>query len=65
VQCGAAKLRMASSGSERTADELGRAFPNTRVIVADGAHPVTASTRDPPSSSRRGAEPHAAGATGR
>lgn len=32
---------MASSGSERTADELGRAFPNTRVVVSDGAHPVT------------------------
>ncbi len=39
--CASVKLRMASSGSERTADELGRAFPNTRVIVADGEHPVT------------------------
>ena len=32
---------MASSGSERTADELGRAFPGVRVILADGDHPVT------------------------
>ena len=38
--CGSTRLRMASSGSERTADELGRAFPNTRVVVSDGAHPV-------------------------
>ncbi|MBD8205312.1 primosomal protein N' [Microbacterium sp. CFBP 8790] len=56
--CGSAKLRMASSGSERTADELGRAFPNTRVIVADGAHPV-AEVDDQPALiiATRGAEP--------
>ncbi|TGY37541.1 primosomal protein N' [Microbacterium laevaniformans] len=62
VQCGAAKLRMASSGSERTADELGRAFPNTRVIVADGAHPVTeVDARPALVIATRGAEPHARG----
>ncbi|KXZ59535.1 MAG: preprotein translocase subunit SecA [Microbacterium sp. 69-7] len=62
VQCGAAKLRMASSGSERTADELGRAFPNTRVIVADGAHPVTrVEARPALVIATRGAEPHAVG----
>lgn len=38
--CSSAELRLASSGSERTADELGRAFPGIRVIVADSAHPV-------------------------
>ncbi|WOF21514.1 primosomal protein N' [Microbacterium betulae] len=38
--CASTRLRLASSGSERTADELGRAFPGARVIVADGAHPV-------------------------
>ena len=38
--CSSTKLRLAASGSERTADELGRAFPGVRVIVADGAHPV-------------------------
>ncbi len=41
TNCSSQRLRMASSGSERTADELGRAFPNTRVVVSDGAHPVT------------------------
>jgi len=62
VQCSATTLRMASSGSERTADELGRAFPNTRVIVADGAHPVT-QVDDRPALviATRGAEPHARG----
>lgn len=39
-ECDSDRVRMASSGSERTADELGRAFPGTRVIVADGDHPV-------------------------
>ncbi len=38
--CQATQLRLASSGSERTADELGRTFPGIRVIVADGAHPI-------------------------
>jgi primosomal protein N' (replication factor Y) len=38
--CSSTKLRLASSGSERTADELGRAFPGIRVIVADSSHPV-------------------------
>ena len=38
--CSSTKLRLASSGSERTADELGRAFPGVRVIVADSGHPV-------------------------
>lgn len=38
--CSGTQLRLASSGSERTADELGRAFPGVRVILADGAHPV-------------------------
>ncbi|MCG7415232.1 primosomal protein N', partial [Microbacterium aurum] len=62
VQCGSTKLRMASSGSERTADELGRAFPNTRVIVADGTHPLTSVDARPALVvATRGAEPHAAG----
>lgn len=38
--CSSTKIRLASSGSERTADELGRAFPGVRVIIADGTHPV-------------------------
>jgi len=60
--CGSTKLRMASSGSERTADELGRAFPNTRVIVADGAHPVAEVDAAPALViATRGAEPLARG----
>jgi primosomal protein N' (replication factor Y) (superfamily II helicase) len=60
--CASQKVRMASSGSERTADELGRAFPNVRVIVSDGAHRV-ASVDDRPALvvATRGAEPLAAG----
>jgi primosomal protein N' (replication factor Y) len=55
-------LRMASSGSERTADELGRAFPNTRVILADGDHPViSVDARPALVVATRGAEPHADG----
>lgn len=41
THCSSTRLRMASSGSERTADELGRAFPHTRVVVSDGTHQVT------------------------
>lgn len=53
---------MASSGSERTADELGRAFPNTRVILADGDHPVVSVDARPALVvATRGAEPHADG----
>lgn len=56
--CGSTRLRMASSGSERTADELGRAFPNTRVIVSDGAHPVVElDSRPALVIATRGAEP--------
>ena len=53
---------MASSGSERTADELGRAFPGIRIVVADGAHPIT-EVDDRPALviATRGAEPQAAG----
>lgn len=61
-ECSSTLLRMASSGSERTADELGRAFPGTRIIVADGDHPV-AEVDDRPALvvATRGAEPLAPG----
>ena len=60
--CSSTQLRLASSGSERTADELGRAFPGVRVIVADSAHPVER-VADKPSLvvATRGAEPPADG----
>ncbi|WEK59823.1 MAG: primosomal protein N' [Candidatus Microbacterium colombiense] len=60
--CTSAKLRLASSGSERTADELGRAFPGVRVIVADSAHPVERVDAKPALVvATRGAEPLADG----
>ncbi|MFT4135166.1 primosomal protein N' [Microbacterium sp.] len=60
--CASTRLRMASSGSERTADELGRAFPNTRVVVADGEHSVgRVDSRPALVVATRGAEPFAEG----
>lgn len=58
--CASAQVRLATSGSERTADELGRAFPGIRIIVADGAHPVDR-VDDRPALvvATRGAEPQA------
>lgn len=60
--CSSTRLRMASAGSERTADELGRAFPGIRVIIADATHPV-AQVDDRPAVvvATRGAEPLATG----
>lgn len=60
--CAATQVRFASAGSERTADELGRAFPGTRVIVADGDHPVQRVGAEPALViATRGAEPIADG----
>ncbi|QKJ19505.1 primosomal protein N' [Microbacterium hominis] len=60
--CGSPRVRMASSGSERTADELGRAFPGVRVILADGEHPVReVDARPALVVATRGAEPVASG----
>lgn len=60
--CSSTKLRLASSGTERTADELGRAFPGVRVIVADGSHPVERVDAKPALVvATRGAEPLAEG----
>ncbi|GAB2700861.1 primosomal protein N' (replication factor Y) [Microbacterium marinum] len=62
ANCSATSFRMASSGSERTADELGRAFPGVRVIVADGDHPVASVDGRPALViATRGAEPPAEG----
>lgn len=62
ASCSSQRLRMASSGSERTADELGRAFPNTRVIVSDGEHQITRVDGKPALViATRGAEPFAPG----
>jgi primosomal protein N' (replication factor Y) len=62
ANCAGTRFRMASSGSERTADELGRAFPGIRVIVADGDHPVASVEAKPALViATRGAEPAADG----
>ncbi|QMU98782.1 primosomal protein N' [Microbacterium esteraromaticum] len=62
AECSSDQVRLASSGTERTADELGRAFPGVRVIVSDGAHTVQ-HVGDGPALvvATRGAEPVAAG----
>ena len=36
TECGSPRLRAIVLGSERTAEEMGRAFPNTRVVVSGG-----------------------------
>lgn len=61
-ECSSDQVRLASSGTERTADELGRAFPGVRVIVSDGAHPLQHIDAEPALVvATRGAEPAAAG----
>ena len=40
AHCDGTKLRVVTLGTGRTAEELGRAFPGARVIVADGEHTV-------------------------
>ena len=60
--CEQTQFRLASAGSVRTADELGRAFPDTRVIIAEGTHPVLeVDSRPALVIATRGAEPFAAG----
>ena len=55
-------MRAGVAGSERTADELGRAFPKTRIIVADGERTVLTVDAAPALViATRGAEPVAAG----
>lgn len=62
THCEGTGLRLASAGSERTADELGRAFPNIRVIIADAEHPVRQVDGKPALVvATRGAEPPADG----
>lgn len=40
VECGFMRLRAASIGADRTAEELGRAFANVKVVAATGAKPL-------------------------
>jgi primosomal protein N' (replication factor Y) len=60
--CEGTRLRAVTIGASRTADELGRAFPNTRVILSDGEKPVLRVGADPALVvATRGAEPIADG----
>lgn len=59
--CEGTTYRLVTVGSARTAEELGRAFPGTRVIIADGDHPVQQVGAQPALViATRGAEPIAA-----
>ncbi|TFC70754.1 primosomal protein N' [Cryobacterium sp. TMT2-4] len=40
THCEGRALRVVTLGTGRTAEELGRAFPGARIIVADGDHPL-------------------------
>lgn len=61
-RCEGRRFRMVSLGSGRTAEELGRAFPGVRVILADGDHPVQRVPAAPALVvATRGAEPIAEG----
>jgi len=60
--CGSKQLRPVAAGTERTSDEIGRAFPGVKVIVADGNHIITSVPSAPAVIvSTPGAEPVAEG----
>ncbi len=60
--CEGEKLRFVGTGATRTAEDLGRAFPGVRVIIADGERPVLQVGPEPALViATRGAEPIAAG----
>lgn len=62
ANCHGTRLQTSGSGSARTADELGRAFPNTRVLVSDGERPLLEVDGKPALVvATRGAEPFAPG----
>lgn len=62
TNCGGQKLRLLGSGAGRTAEDLGRAFPGVRVIVADGERTILEIGNEPALViATRGAEPVAAG----
>lgn len=61
-ECGDTRIRPVGQGSQRTADDLGRAFPGVRVLVSDGERPLeTVSAAPALVVATRGAEPMAAG----
>ena len=61
LNCEGTRFRLVGQGSVRTAEDLGRAFPGVRVIIADGDRPVLSVPQDPALViATRGAEPIAA-----
>ncbi|MCW4384354.1 primosomal protein N' [Salinibacterium sp. SYSU T00001] len=61
-ECDSNRMRSRGSGSQRTAEELGRAFPGVRVVVSDGERPVESVSAQPALViATRGAEPIAEG----
>jgi len=60
--CEGSGLRLVGQGTGRTAEDLGRAFPGVRIIIADGDHSVLNVEATPALViATRGAEPLAAG----
>ncbi len=60
--CTGERMRQIGNGAARTADELGRAFPGIKVIVADGERPILTVGAEPALViATIGAEPIAAG----
>lgn len=62
VSCEGTRVRTVGFGATRTAEDLGRAFPGVRVIIADGERPILAVSAEPALViATRGAEPVADG----
>ncbi len=62
ANCEGTRLRLVGQGATRTAEDLGRAFPGVRVIIADGERPILTVGAEPALViATRGAEPVAAG----
>jgi primosomal protein N' (replication factor Y) len=60
--CEGTRLRFVGTGATRTAEDLGRAFPGVRVIIADGERHILSIGPEPALViATRGAEPVAAG----
>jgi primosomal protein N' (replication factor Y) len=60
--CEGVRLKFVGQGAARTAEDLGRAFPGVRVIVADGERSIQTVSAEPALViATRGAEPIAAG----
>jgi len=58
LHCEGNKLRVVTMGTGRTAEELGRAFPGARIIIADGEHSIQELGSEPALViATRGAEP--------